>query len=581
MGVNGFFSISTNHLGVFDRGDYSIHEDVTLDRGPHDIHFGGQALHVSNNLTNTYNMSGYFAFGNSLSGNNLSDFLLGTASHFQQGGGEYKNLYGVLWSLYALDNIRLNAKLVVNVGIRWDPYYPYTEERGRVVCYAPGTQTASARFPNAPLGMLFGTDPGCPKGGSANNAANFAPRLGFSYQLGPKTVVRGGAGLYFTPLSNNQSNGMVDTAPFSPLFSYNGIVNFANPYATIGIPNPFPAQYASGAPPTASAQFTLPVSIYATFQHNWQMAQTATWNLNLERQLGSSWVARISYAGNKGTHLNPTVGNFNEQNPAVYIPGDSTEANTQQRRLNPQFGNVGLFSSYNNSHYESVRLNVEKRFSRGFSLLANYTYSRMMDDLSPSGSNGQTDPFNRKFDYGISNDEVPHIFNFSGTEMIPAAPLHGLAAKLLNGWVVNGLFNWRSGFAYSIFSNVDNSFTGVGSDRADYLGGNISLDPNRPHRQLAQEYFNVSAFSVNAIGTFGNTQKNILWGPRYFDVDANLVKNFPIRESMSLQFRAEFFNLFNNVNFSQPNNYLGSSSTGQITSASDPRILQLALKLEF
>ena len=244
MTVGGFFSIRTNHLGTFDRGDYSLREDLTMERGPHDLHIGGEALHVYNNLVNTYNMSGSFNFSGNLSGSNISDFLLGTASNFQQGGGEYKNLTGILWSLYVQDNIRISPKLKGEVGLRWDPYYPYHEARGRIVCYLPGSPE-SVRFPNAPSGMLFGSDPGCPAGGSLNNALNFAPRLGLSYQVDRNTVVRGGAGLYFTPPENHESNGMVDTAPFSPLFNYAGNVNFANPYSSIGIPNPFPAQYAT------------------------------------------------------------------------------------------------------------------------------------------------------------------------------------------------------------------------------------------------------------------------------------------------------------------------------------------------
>lgn len=579
MSVPGFFSIRTNHQGTFDRGDYSIREDITLERGRHDIHVGGEALHVYNNLVNTYNMSGNFTFGGNSSGSNLSDFLLGSASNFQQGGGEYKNLSGILWSLYVQDNFHMSSKLTAEVGLRWDPYYPYHEARGRIVCYIPGS-ARSVRFPNAPLGMLFGGDPGCPRGGSTTDALNIAPRLGLSYQIDQKTVVRGGAGLYFTPPENHDSNSMVDTAPFSPLFNYTGVVSFVNPYSSIGIPNPFPAQYASGSP-ASSAQFTLPVSIYGTFQHDWHMPELLTWNLNVERQLGPTWVTKISYSGNKGTYLNSGTLGFNQQNPAVYIPGASTKANTQQRRLNPQFGSVGLFSSYNNSHYESLRLNVEKRLSHGVSVLANYSHSRMIDDFAPTGASGQTNPFDRRFDYGISSDDVPNVFNLSGTVAIPLAPLQGLSSKLLNGWGVTGLVNWRSGFAYSVFSNVDNSFSGVGSDRADYVGGNTSLDRSRPHRELVRNYFNVSAFSPNAIGTFGNSGKNILRGPRYFDADMGLLKSFPVSELTSLQFRAEFFNLFNNVNFNQPNNLLGTASVGAITSASDPRILQLALKLSF
>jgi hypothetical protein len=136
------------------------------------------------------------------------------------------------------------------------------------------------------------------------------------------------------------------------------------------------------------------------------MTELATWNLNLEHQFGQSGVARISYAGNKGTYLASGVLGFNEQNPAIYESGASTDANTQQRRLNPVFGSVGLFSSDNNSHYYSMRLNLEKRFSRGFTILANYTWSKMIDDLSPAGANGRTGPFNRRNDYGISNDDL-------------------------------------------------------------------------------------------------------------------------------------------------------------------------------
>jgi hypothetical protein len=571
MYVNSYFSADTNHLGVFDRGDYTVREDVTVQRGKHEIHIGGEAVRISNTLVNTFLMAGSFTFGGALSGSNLSDFILGEASNFNQGGGEYKDLKGALWSVYAQDNIRVSPKLKVEVGLRWDPYFPYTEEKGRVVCYSPGTTTASIRFPNAPLGMLFGGDPGCPKGGSSTNSLNLGPRLGFAYDLGHHTVLRGGGGIYYSPIGNHDSNGMVDTAPFSPQFNYTGVVNFENPYSSIGIPNPFPAQYA-GNTPAQNVPFTLPVSIYGTLQHNWHMPELATWNLNLEHQFGQSWVGRISYSGNKGTYLASGVLGFNEQNPAIYQPGNSTEANTQQRRINPLFGSVGLFSSDNNSHYESLRLNLEKRFSKGFTILANYTHSRMLDDLSAKGANGRTDPFDRRFDYGVSNDDVPNVINFSGVWQIPNAPLHGAANTLLNGWSLTAVTNWRSGFPYSVFSNGDNSFSGVFSDRADYIGGPASLSSGRSHGQLVQQYFNVSAFVPNAIGTFGNSGKNILRGPRLFNTDLGLLKDFAIIERMKVQFRAEFFNAFNNVNFNQPQNYLGSSSTGQITSAGNPRI---------
>jgi hypothetical protein len=241
-----------------------------------------------------------------------------------------------------------------------------------------------------------------------------------------------------------------------------------------------------------------------------------------------------------------------------------------------------MATSTSNSHYNSLRLNVEKRFGQGFTILGNYTHSKMLDDIGPIGGGyGSTNPLNRRFDHGVSTDDVPNVVNFSGVWQIPSAPLHGLAHKLVNGWELSALTNWRSGFPYTVFSNVDNSFSGVGSDRADYIGGKANLDPGRPHGQLIIEYFNVNAFVPNAIGTFGNSGKNLMRGPRSFDTDLALIKDFAVVERIKLRFRAEFFNAFNNVNFGQPQNYLGSGSTGQIYTASAPRILQFALKLSF
>ncbi|MDQ6678694.1 MAG: carboxypeptidase regulatory-like domain-containing protein [Acidobacteriota bacterium] len=581
VNVNGFFSISTNHLGNFNRSDYTVREDVAIQHGAHELHIGGEAVRVANDLVNTFTMSGQFTFGNQLSGNNLSDFLLGDASRFLQGGGEFKRLSGALWSLYVQDNWRLTPKLTVNLGLRWDPDFPYTEQDGRVPCFVPGAQ--SKRFPNAPVGLIFGGknhDAGCPAAsGYKTDLSNFGPRAGFAYRAdrSGKTAVRGGFGLFYSPLGNHDSNGLVDTAPFGPRFDYSGTLRFADPFGSIGIKNPFPAQYGPSLP-GPDAQFTLPVSIYGTIQKNWHRPELATWNLSFEHQFANDWLARIAYTGNKGTYLASGALSFREANPAVYIPGASTKANTQSRRLYPQFGSVGLFTSDNNSNYEALKFNIEKRFAKGFSILANYTWSKMIDDF---GNSGTTDPFNRRFDYGTSNDDVPHVFHFSGVYQIPRLSLNRFAGAVVNGWGLTGLATWRAGFPFSVLSGVDNSFSGVGNDRADYLGGNAGLDSGRSHGALVSQYFNTSVFVPNAPGTFGSSGKNILRAPRLFDADFGLLRTGHVSERVSVQFRAEFFNAFNNVNLSGPGTTLGSSSFGRITSAGDPRILQLALKLVF
>jgi carboxypeptidase family protein/TonB-dependent receptor-like protein len=585
VGVSGFFGFGTNHLGEFDRGDWTIHEDVTRQRGSHELHFGGDVVRLKNHLVNTFTMSGSFSFSNQLSGSNLTDFMLGHSNEMLQGGGEFKDMHGVVHAVYAQDNWRVNPKLTVNLGLRWDPYWPYTEEKGRVVCYRPGAK--SQRFPNAPVGMIFGgsnNDPACPADfGSYSNVANFAPRFGFAYKVNSKTVVRGGVGLYYVPPSTVSANGFVDTAPFGPRFDLKGDISFVDPYGSQGIPNPFPQQYGPSLP-GPSAVFTLPVSIYGTFFPNWKVAQLGTWNLTVERQVGHDWLLRAAYLGNKGTHLSTAVdGGANEANPAIYKPGQSSESNTQARRINPNFGSVGLYSSLYNSHYHALQLNLEKPLTHGFSVLANYAWSKMIDNFGIFGG-FNTNPFNPNFDYGLSNDDITHVVHFSGIWQIPNPKMTGVAGGFLNGWELTSVATWRSGFPFEIFSGTDNSFSGVGVDRADFIGTSLSqakLDPGRSHGQLILQYFNPSLFVPNAVGTFGNTGRNILRGPGFFNTDFGVVKDTRITERARLQFRAEFFNIFNSVNFGQPDSSIADSTVGQIFSAGSPRILQFALKFIF
>lgn len=584
LSVGGFFNVATNHNGIFNRSDWAIREDVSKILGKHEIHFGGQYLQVKNHINNTYSMAGSFSFSNSLSGNDLVDFMLGDASSFSQGGGEFKDMTGNLYNLYLQDNYRATRRLTVQMGLRWDPYLPYQETDGRVVCFRPGYK--SQRYPNAPVGMIFGGgggashDPGCPAAGAYSNLANLGPRLGFAYRLTQdgKTSLRGGAGIYYNPPMTTQYNAYADTAPFAPSFSLSGVVNFVNPYGSQGLANPFPAEYGPTIP-GPDAKFSLPVSIRWYFPLNFHMSQMSTWNVGIERQLPDNWLLKLTYIGNKGTFLSSGSENDLETNPAIYIPGQSTEANTQSRRVYQNFSSIGLYSSDHNSNYNALQVTAQRSFSRGLQLLANYTWSKNLDDY------GNSDPFDRDFDYGISSDNIPQLFYLSGTWQLPhLSTASGVARRVVNGWELTGIWTWRSGFPFSIGSGVDNSFSGVGSDRADFTGTSLSeavLDPSRPHSELIQEYFNTSLFVPNAVGTFGNTAKNFLDGPGYFDVDLGLLKNIHITERVSAQFRAEFFNAFNSVNFGQPGSTLGSSSFGVISSASDPRILQFALKLSF
>jgi len=573
--VNGYFQVESGHLGEFDRGDWTVRENVVLSEGKHQLSLGGEVIRLNNDLVNTFTQSGQFVFSNLLSGDNLTDFLLGQASGFRQGGGEFKNMTGTRLGLYAEDTWRLTSKLTLTAGLRWDPYFPYQETAGRVVCFVPGS--TSKRYPNAPTGLIYGGDPGCPKAGADTELGNWAPRIGFAERLtnDGKTSIRGGFGIYYVPPATSEFNPYADAAPFSPLFQLSD-VSFVNPYASVGITNPFPAQYGPTLP-SSNVAFTLPVTLRAVFAKDFNASQVYAWNFRLERQLGKNLLLTASYVGNKGTHLYNGYKGGTELNPAIYVPGQSTEANTQARRAYSSFSNIGLISSEYNSHYNGLQLVAEKRFSQGFSVLANYTFSKKIDDCgSPT-----TDPFDRSFDRGVGNENIPNIFHLSGVWNLPHIPWRGWTGAVVNGWELSTNLIWQSGFPVTIYSGVDNSFSGVGNDRADYIGGPASLSSSRPRAQQIAEWFNTSVFTVNAVGTYGNSGKNILYGPRLFNTDFALIKNTALTEHARIQFRAEFFNLFNTVNLGLPDNTVTDSTFGQITSAGDPRIIQFGLKAIF
>ncbi len=575
MSITGGFGIGTNHFGQFDRGDYTWRENLTSIRGAHEFHFGVELVRLSNELVNTFQMDGNFQFNGSLSGDGLADFLVGRSSQFTQGGGEFKSLRGKRWGVFAQDNWRVNQRLTVNLGVRWDPWLPYQEIKGRVVCFVPGAK--SKRYPNAPAGLIYGgdnPDNGCPEAGAESRLNPIAPRLGFAYRITSdgRTSLRGGAGYFYVPVQASTYNPYANIAPFAPTFTFNDVA-FADPFGSVAVANPFPAQYGPGiAGP--EVQFTLPAALRAVFHKDFQVPTLYSWNLSLERQFGKDWVARAAVVGNKGTHMFAAAENTRELNPAIYAPG-ATVGNTQARRTLQSFGPIGSYESGNNTTYHSLQLNLEKRFSHGYTILTSYTWSKKLDDYN------WTNPYFRRFDYGLSREDVPNNFKFSNVWQIPNSPLQGFAAKLVNGWMLNSIVTLQSGFPFSITSGRDNSFTGIGRDRADYIGGKASLDTARPHGDVIAQYFNMAVFTPNAIGSFGNSGKNIIRGPHYFNADFGATKRTNIVERVALEFRAEFFNIFNNVMFNAPNSNQSSAQFGRITSALDPRIVQFGLKLEF
>jgi hypothetical protein len=275
---------------------------------------------------------------------------------------------------------------------------------------------------------------------------------------------------------------------------------------------------------------------------------------------------RTAYAGAKGTHL----GFNNDMNAGI----DGV-------RPNPDFDLIMYDIAGANSSYNSLILGLDKRFSKGFSAGASYTWGKSLDwasTLSDLDTVNVINPFDYKAYRAVSDYNVPHRFVLHYVWQLPS-PKSGALRYLLGGWQSSGIWNWQSGFPLSVYSGVDNSGSFVGSDLADLLSS-PSLTSGSRSQKIAK-WFTTESFDINAPGTFGTSGRNILTGPGTFNVDFSVVKGFPIGERINLQYRLELFNAFNHTLLNNPDTSVSSGSFGQIVSARDPRIIQMALRLLF
>ncbi len=561
----------------YDKLDYDVHVSNVSTRmaGSHELKFGGEVLRSKNDIRNDFRTMGLFVFNGNLTGNAFADFMAGEVYQFDQGGGEYKELFGTRWGLFAQDTYRVKPNLTLTLGLRWDPMFPFHDTLGRTQCFVPGAK--STRFPKAPDGYLNDGDPGCPEGGFNRYLAQIAPRFGFAWRApGGKSVVRGGFGLFWNPQFTVLYNGFVNAAPFSPQVTRFG-VRMEDPYETAG--NPFPASFAPFKPPQDSAFFT-PLGTFGAFAGNFRPSYMETFNITLEHELARNLVARASYIGNLGRHLSYT----DDLNYARYAPGASTR-DIQQRRPYRNFGSVLTTFSDSTSSYHGLQLSVERRVSNNFSFEANYTFSKSIDETSADQTPqnpSQTIPMNLAANRGVSDFDLKHRLVVSHVWALPKLEhLNPLVRHTAGGWEFTGITTLRSGYPFSVSSGSDRAYAGLGANRAD-LVGNPFLSTSRPRSELIAQYFNPAAFAPNAIGTFGTAPRNLMRGPGSVSADLGLMKIFALREKMKLQFRAELFNAFNTPRFGTPYASLNSPSRlGRIEGAGDPRIVQFGMKVSF
>ena len=571
--VSGYFSVSSGHPGQFDRDSLQIADSVHWVKGAHEIAFGGDFLRSSFNGDNTYRQNGQFRFrGTSYSGNPLADLMVGYADRFLQGGGEYTSRRGNMGSLFVQDNYKVRKNLVLSLGLRWDPFVPPGEAKGRTECFVPGSQ--STRYPNAPSGYLYAGDSGCPSGGFYSSWKQLAPRLGIAYNPTSKTVIRAGAGLFYQPPFLEAFNNMADSAPFSPQVQVFR-VPFQNPYVSTF--NPFPAQFAPVIPPSNVA-FVTPLSLAVSYERDWKPSRVLNWNFTIERQLAGDMLARVSYVGSKGTHLN-----YNTDRNAPLPSPTATADNEDDRRPYKQFIQLTQDVSGANSIFHALQMSLEKRFSHGVSLSANYTWSKSIDTVSYStdlDTINVINPYNLNMYRGVSDFNIPQRFILNYLWELPS-PKSGLMRTVLGGWQTSAIWTVQSGFPLNITSGNDTSFSvpSNGNDQAQQTCAPQYTSGSRGDR--ISNWFQTKCFGVPADNTFGNVGRNTLVGPGTLNVDFGAHKMFTLRENMKLQLRGEFFNVFNHTQLNNPDTSVADSTFARITSARAPRTVQLALKLIF
>jgi outer membrane receptor protein involved in Fe transport len=593
LSVSSFFSVGQSDPATFTRDQYSLNEDLSLVRGNHNMSFGVNAIRAWVLIRNQFHQPGAFSFTADVTNLSLASFLLGDMRTFLQGNGEFKDDRVNSFGLYFQDDWHVSRRLTLNLGLRYDPFFPWKETKGRTEIFSPSAYAAgvtSSVFTNAPPGLLFPGDPGVPQYGNNSNYKNFEPRLGFAYDVhgNGKTSIRGGFGIFYDSLQNGiYNNRFVDTSPFSVQVNLNpvnpnppisSLIPFSNPY--LGMTNPFPAPY----PPPKNIAFPLP-DLAASFDighgGTYQTPVTYEWNLTIERQLRGDWMVRAAYVGSHESHGMENV----ELSPNVYPTG---------KHLFPQYSDIAMAMNDINSNYHSLQLTAQKRFSKGFTILANYTWAKSIDDWPygqdittvVAGGNSPIPwnlPGRHQFDRGPSDFDRTHRFVASFVYNLPALARAPTAVRLVaGGWGLSGIFTAQTGYPFTVTYGKDASGTALSSDRPVLLSNTTYGAGACGSAAPCVDYLVPSAFGAPAAGTFGNLGKGSLRGPNSIAYNGGLVKDFPLHhERLKFQFRAEYFNLFNRVNFNNPATSLTGAGFGRITGAGDPRIGQLALKVVF
>lgn len=635
IGVTGSASAGGDGTFVQNRQTWQYTDFLSYVHGNHSISVGGDFRRESVNRVEDYFTDPYFTFDGQYSGpggsgsstSALADLLLGLPNYFNLQTEVSSDLRHSAMDLYAQDTYKVNKYLTIDAGFRWEPFLPPVDNLNDQICFDPTLKAQSVFYPTAPPGFTFPGpplslkadgegDPGCPRSMVPDRWKNVSPRLGFNIDpfANGKTSIRAAYGIFWDQARLIAWNRYSTAQPFDENFYINGLAALTpsltgtnvftnNP----GVVNPFPfviprtpAQRAAFSPSyTINGVAYWPTSAEGTvLPPNFNEGYDGQWNLSIDQEIARNYVVTVSYIGNHGTHLflsrdinYAPLSSYNQsqtltQNIAsenerrLFAYDGNCGINQTSGLANPCLGQTQEEANQGWSNYDALEVSLNHRLANGFSLLASYVWGKYLDIISygAEGGLGPRDPTDFRLNYGPSDSDVRNRFTASYIYELPKLrSAHGIVAGLINDWQNQGIVDWQTGSPYSINSNNDTAATGIGGDYADFVSG-VSINP--AHRGVSS-YFNPAAFQEAANATYGDTSRNFLNGPSLVNVNFSLFKEFPLREAGKLQFRSEFFNLFNHPNFNNPDNTVGDGTFGQLTSSQPGRIAQFALKYLF
>ena len=487
-------------------------------------------------------------------GNALADLLLGLPTVSVAAAVDNpQRLRGASFAMFLQDSMQIAPAFTLSAGLRYEQHAPPVDADDRVTLYDPATGSI------VPVGQG-----GIPRAGVEPDRNNLAPRLTAAWTLRPATVVRGGYGISYDQAALAPNEFLYFNPPYYALNTYFTVPGLY----TLTLTDPFPAAFPLPLPPSATA-----------VQRDLQTGYLHQWNASVQQQLGDRRTLEVAYVGSRGRQL-IAARDLNQPAPGPVVPN---------LRPNPFFADILLIESRARSEYDALEVRLHQRLDRGVSFNAAYTLGTSMDDASgffssAGDANFPMDSRNPAADWARSNFDVRHRFTLAGLWELPFGPgrkwLHdGLAGTCLGNWDLYAVFAASSGrpLTVALHPDLDNSNTGRANlgfganDRPNVAGDPSVADPTH------ERWFDPSAFSLPAFGTFGNAGRNALEGPGFRNLNLAFARRVPFSRG-ALQIRLEVFNVFNRTNFDLPDNFFGSPTFGQILSAGAPRRVQIGVK---